>query len=85
MGGRGPRCQAHAKELERKAEEDRIGYTDLAEAVERLEDRSEELYREILDTPTATYAGAVGLAAILVFTLVAKNSLEKKWKPADPD
>ena len=36
-------------------------------------------------TNGSTYAGAVGLAAILVFTLVAKNSLEKKWKPADPD
>ncbi len=27
----------------------------------------------------------VGLAAFLVFALVAKNDLEKKWKPADPD
>lgn len=30
-------------------------------------------------------AAGIGLAAILVFTLVAKNDLEKKWKPADPD
>ena len=30
-------------------------------------------------------AAGVGLAAILVVALIARNDLEKKWKPADPD
>lgn len=30
-------------------------------------------------------AAAVGLAAILVVALIARNDLEKEWKPADPD
>ena len=33
---------------------------------------------------STSYAG-VGMAAVLVVALIAKNDLEKKWKPADPD
>ncbi len=56
---------------------------------ERLSERALPVMRlgttDSTSTTGSTNAAGLGLAAVLIVALIAKNDLEKKWKPADPD